>query len=175
MVTQWMIRFWGKKEMRLYNQEDEVAYKHVARMFRELTHEKPPRGRPGRQLPQEDGICVVAESWNHRGMQVSQTQRTFEQEMHTLLEHKNTGLHSQQHTNLTDLERLQKEHQKNVSQKKVLGAARQLSDLMTGLMGLGAENLRIENAVEAYTWRPPKYQAVFDFDNFVVTIEENDS
>lgn len=172
----WSINFWGKKEIRVFHQDDEVAYKHVVRMFRELTHEKPPRGRPGRQLPQDDGLCVIVHQPHRAGtVEVAQTQRTFEQEMHTLLEQKNTGLNSQQHTNDTDLERLQKEHQKNISQGKVLGAARQLSDLMTGLMGLGAENLRIENVMETYAWRPPKYQAVFDFDNFVVTIKEKDS
>lgn len=167
----WHLNFHGQKTQRIYNQDDEVAHKAVVKMFRELTHEKPPRGRPGRHLPQDQHLCVVIErndsKWSNR-TEVSQTPRTFEAEVFDLLERHN-GTHYK--TNETDLRFLQQEHDKRVNQTKMLGVAGQLSDLMTGLMGLGAEKLRLE---EKPWTRPPRYAAVFEFNDFIVRIDEKE-
>ncbi len=162
-------KFYGQDNKRYWRGLDEVAsVKLLAKMFREITHMKPPRGRQGRLLNQQGHYAVEAAFDNY-----VQDRFTAEQE-YTLLENRNAKqVYNQTYSqdpekgNIQDLERLQELHTKASAKKRVENTVNGLQDLISGLMGLGLNNINYE--YQKYTGR---YTATMYLDNFVISIEE---
>lgn len=151
------------------NQEGEVE-KIFAKMLRELTHEKPPRGRSGRHLEQDQHICVdlnrkPPERWNrNRGWTLRQRVVLASRE---LAEMEDRGTYpSYPRDNAGDIQSLLALHEKSQAKARVEHTVNGLQDLIQGLMGLGFKSAE-------YTEQDRnKYACTLEYDQFIITVEE---
>lgn len=164
--------FYDKPPVDHYRQTFPLAHestvKIVAKMLRELTHEKPPRGRPGRHLPQDQGICVNIEAKKQHFVYsqehlfyISQKRISADDELKALER-------NQIFTSKGDLTRLAELHKRVMSKERVASAVNTLEDLISGLMGMGLQS--VEWTEERYS---KSWEATMIYDNFTITIEEN--
>lgn len=147
------------------NQEGEVE-KIFAKMLRELTHEKPPRGRSGRHLEQDQHICVDLSrkpGWN-RGWALRQRVVLASKE---LQEMEDRGTYpSYPRDNAGDIQRLLDLNEKSQAKARVEHTVNGLQDLIQGLMGLGFKSAE-------YTEQGRnKYACTLEYDQFIITVEE---
>jgi hypothetical protein len=152
--------------------DEEVVMKTIAKMFREIAHIKPPRGRTGRLLPFEEHFAVrITNSRNNYTPQtvysdIEQTPTSLDQEMNELGFHKPRDI--RRWTNDGDLDRLREWHIKHRQKSKLENAVNSFADLISGLMGYGVEELRVK---EEGLYRP-SYVATMKFRGLTVTIKE---
>lgn len=162
-------KFWGQDGKRYWARLDpEQEVKLIAKMFREITHMKPPRGRPGRHLPFDGHFAV-------RAIQDSYTQGQFtaEEELSNL-ENRGENAYRPMYTqgeaaNDQDIRRLEDLHVRYINKTAVQNTVNSLQDLIQGLMGLG---LRGEVRYDEVGYTTKQYQATMVLDGFVITIKK---
>lgn len=159
-------KFWGHDEKRYWTAIDpEAEVKLVAKMFREITHIKPPRGRTGRQLDFDQHFCVIAANNVYR-----QEPLTAEQEL-LLLENREESYRTSydpSDNGSQDLQRLATWHYKHQNLLATQNVVRGLEDLVQGLMGLGLKNV----SYETIGYSEKKYLAKMQLENFIITVKE---
>jgi len=170
-------QFAGQDQKRYWRGEtDEATVKTLAKMLREITHLKPPRGRTGRWLPFEGryALELVSSSQPNASFVATQNTVTHDQEI-TDLENKGTGSSNYYTTTYTytedkerDLQRLAKMHKQYQSKTRVENTVNGLQDLIQGLMGLGFKNVQYDTI--GYTEK--NYQATLELEGFVITVQE---
>lgn len=161
-------KFYGLDSKQYWNGLDEVSsVKLLAKMFREITHMKPPRGRQGRLLDQSAHICVEAINDNY-----TQAPFTAEVEM-MMLENKTTDprlyraeYRTDEHANENDLLRLQALHKRYEGKKAITNTVGSLQDLVEGLMGLGMKNLSYQEV----GYSNKQWQATMSLEGFTIVI-----
>lgn len=150
----------------------ETAVKTLAKMFREITHMKPPRGRTGRHLSYEGHYAVETRSAAGRdAFAAIQGQFYHEFEM-TALENKDqhpyNPAYNYEESFDRDLDRLARWHAQHTNKLKVENTVGGLQDLVQGLMGLGLRDVEYDT----YGYGDKKYQATMRLDGFYITIRE---
>ena len=157
----------------------EQGSKMLAKMLREITHEKPPRGRIGRLLPQDERICVetrVSMSGSYPYHTLKQGVFTFESELAFIESNKKTprnryfGPPAKPYDNEEDITTLLRLHIEFQNKENVTHTMNTLNDLVTGLMGLGLKKAEVE---KEESWRVGNgYVAKMYLDNFEISIRE---
>ena len=166
-------QFSGQDVKRSWGGLDETqSIKVLAKMFREITHMKPPRGRQGRLLPQgsQYGYTVVGEGSNEYFQR-----QVRDEDVLSNIENRSQAAYnltylpaSRDNANESDISRLQAWHKKHQSKLAVSNTVSGLSDLIQGLMGLGLKDVEYNTV----GYRDTKYQATMRLDNFIITIQE---
>jgi len=170
-------KFAGLDNKRWWSAPDEnTVVKLIAKMFREITHLKPPRGRPGRQLDlaQHFAVEMTSDASKDAPFNAKQLSASFSQEMTTVEQRSERGAYgtltsySYEEEFAKDLNRLQAMHTKHQSLVRVQNTTRGLEDLVQGLMGLGLKDVNYETV----GWRETGYMATMELENFIITIKE---
>lgn len=153
-------RYWG-------GLDEETSVKLLAKMFREITHMKPPRGRPGRHLPFEGHFAVEAS-----GASYTQGPYTADDELHRI-ENKGERNYRSEYNQGSgakeeDLNRLARWHKRYENKKVVENTVGSLQDLIQGLMGLGMKKVQYEEI----GYSEKQYQATMYLDGFIIIIKK---
>lgn len=167
-------KFHGFDEKRYWRPLDnEVEVKLVAKMLREITHLKPPRGRMGRHLPFDEHFAIevlAGENWTQGKFSVKDELENLENKGSTFYTKKYEYLSDPADNFSKDLSRLEELHILHQAKLRVQNTVGSLSDLIQGLMGLGLTDIRYDkNRYES------TYTATMKLNNFIITVKEVNS
>jgi hypothetical protein len=156
-------------------QEYGKTIKLLAKMFREITHLKPPRGREGRHLDYEGHYAVelVSDAAEDSNFRATQRAVYAGAEIDTI---ENKGNSYRKEYSCTepfedDLGRLARWHEQHQNKLRVENTVNSLQDLIQGLMGLGLTSVDYE----PYGFGKTKYTANLTMGDFYITVQEREA